>query len=415
VNVQLGDFINSIVNPTRAGKALKGGIAKDPFFVPQEAFFNNGKAKNNPLFPKVPFKLEGHPELSEDISGKERALFEEAGYRNLQVPYVSTADGKLKPSDIHDQYLEGVEGGKNGLLKEVRENYLRDQDDLPWKQDIANRSRPITVRTQTGNPNQTSHFNPAVPEVVLSPYTYEQTPAGKKYNGFPEDAPNLTASESVLHELSHASTFDYRASARDTHLKEARQLNQDSEKILSSSNPTPSSLSRPYMFASSEEYKGGTLNFLNRSRQLTGKKLTDPQEIHQLFDEIEKDPSILEKNYFLEEARIPRTYLMLKEVKPEAAEILRNAVARDCQYLAMGGDARSKTVASVASLPGPKEVSPDLVSHMAQFDNPFLDKKGGLAKIAGRLKEPVENWVEHLETLSSKQRKITAHVTPEFA
>ena len=154
------------------------------------------------------------------------------------------------------------------------------------------------------------------------------------------------------------------------------------------------------MFASSEEYKVGTLTFLNRSRQLTGKKLTDPQEIHQLFDEIEADPSILDKNYFPEEARIPRTYLLLKEVKPKAAELLRNAVARDCKYLAMGGDSRAKTVESVARSKGPSEIDPVLISAVSQFSNPSLVLTGGLSKISQRLGEPVENWVSHLRNLN---------------
>jgi len=116
--LNLVNWVESLVNggSSKAGVALKGGIAKDKSYEPKEPFFNNGKSKNLPIFPKVPFKLEPHPKLPQDTSDAVRQKLEEVGYQNMQVPYIDTPDGKLAPSQILDQYLGGVEGGKQALL-----------------------------------------------------------------------------------------------------------------------------------------------------------------------------------------------------------------------------------------------------------------------------------------------------------
>jgi len=407
----LGVSLGGIGSGKGAGKALRGGIAKDPNFVPDSPFFVNGRAKNRPIYPTVPFRMEPHPKIDPDSEYADR--FESLSVKNIEVPHLDTQNGKLKPSYVHDQYLRDVEGGAQNLVSQAQENYLRDAEDLPWKQDIAMRDKEFTFRTQTGNPNIGSHYNSKTQEAVFSPYQATLFANGRKYNGFPAGKESLSFYESVMHEISHAMTYDPSGSSDAYNFKEARRMERDFEGPNQGRDMDGQAMKRPYFYASSEEYKVGSLIFLNKSRQLTGKKLMNPQEIHQLFDEIEKDPSILDKNYTIEEARLPRTYLMLKEVHPEGAEILRNATARDSQYLALRGQERSATTRGVAQLSGPANVDPSLAGVMSVLEdsnnNSSLKDIGGsaVAKLRQRLSEPVESWLANLDFGSSNKSQST--------
>jgi hypothetical protein len=84
------------------------------------------------------------------------------------------------------------------------------------------------------------------------------------------------------------------------------------------------------------EYTVGATNGLNAFRQVTGRKLNTPQEIHQLFDEIEKRPNIL-NSIGGEHQAIFRSYLNLRENNPPVARQLREAMARDGQFLVQNG------------------------------------------------------------------------------
>lgn len=409
-------WLERIVNSKQEAKAIRGGIAKDPNYIPNAPLFVNGKAKNEPIFPHIPFKIQSHPGISPTSPKAER--FQNIDVKSLKMPKIDTRDGKLSPAKVLDQYLENVEGGKKALIKETNENYKRDSSDLPWKRDIEKRDTPISIETNTDDPDATSHFNPLKDKIVISPYSYKLTPAAQKYNGFPatpnSPTSNLSTGEVVLHEISHAATFDF---SNTNYVEEAKLMSKDIKELLKPNNPNnpdPKALKRPYMFSSSEEYKVGTLIFLNKSRQLTGSKLTNPQQIHQLFDEIEKDPSILDKNYTLEEARIPRTYLLLKETNPKAAEMLRNATARDCQYLAKNGQNRFETITKIANLKGPEQVSPELIEHMAQFANPHIGmSKAGLSKelkaTSKDLQNPTEDWVNKLVKFNKMDKTKNNH------
>lgn len=385
-------------NESGAGAALQGGVSRDPNFKPDRPFFDNGKPRFEGDFPSLPVRLEMHPAIDSNSPYAEK--FAKSNVDNLQIPRLNSRNGKVSPAYIHDQYLQNVEGGAQELVNETNSNYKRDFKDLPWRQDIYMRQREFPVTTITGNPSVSSSFNGKKREILVSPYNVELSAIGKKYNGFRDKTGFLTFSESVLHEISHAATYDYSGKSDDVVLKESKTLKKDAEQILSNKNSSLSSLQRPYQFASSEEYKVGALIFINKSRQLTGDKLTNPQKIHQLFDEIEKDPSILDKNYSSEEARLPRTYLLLKETNPKGAEILRNAVARDCQYLAKNGQERSNICKSVGELKGLKEVSQDVVTCMGSLNSSAIPSVGSLAKISQRLTQPVHNWVEHINSVA---------------
>jgi hypothetical protein len=369
-------WIESLGNPLRAGRALRGGISKDPNFVPQEPFFVNGRSKN-PFSPiRVPLRFERVPPSK---------------LPDRRVPYVDTPEGKLKPSQLLDQYLEGVKGGKEALLEEVEGNYKRDERKLPWGRDLEDRERALVVETLVGNPNETAYFDPSGDRKAMVSADVDLVSLskdGKAYFGM-GDRP-LTFSEAVLHELCHGATYDHSKGSVRREVRQRVMMGQEAGREVVEKG----ALERPYMFASSEEYKVGALTFLNRSRQLTGNRLTNPQEVHQLFDEIEKDPSILGKNYSAEEARLFRTYLLLKEVKPKAAELLRNAVARDGQYLAMEGKNRTREAAQVGIAAGPKEISPEVLASSAQLGNLDLKSVGGLAALEKQVLGKVGDWVK---------------------
>jgi hypothetical protein len=195
-------------------------------------------------------------------------------------------------------------------------------------------------------------------------------------NGYPKGGGDITFGEVLGHELSHASTVASRASV-------------DIDKFRGGVSPK-----RPYFYALSEEYKVGTLTFLNKSRQLTGKKLVNPQEIHQLFDEIEADPSILDKNYSIEEARLPRTYLHLKKTNPQGAELLRNATARDCQYLANIGKAISEQCAKVGNLEMHNKIEPSVIDAYVQLSHPNLQSFKAIASLNDLRQNPLSKWAE---------------------
>jgi hypothetical protein len=101
-----------------------------------------------------------------------------------------------------------------------------------------------------------------------------------------------------------------------------------------------------YITDRGKEYTQGVTAGLNAMRDITGEKLNDPQQVHQLFDEIIAKPSIL-NSITAEHARVFRTYLYLRKTNPELAEKLRNSMARDSQYLVkneLAGDPMVKTV-----------------------------------------------------------------------
>lgn len=88
-----------------------------------------------------------------------------------------------------------------------------------------------------------------------------------------------------------------------------------------------------YTTANNAEYTRSVVTGLNSMRDISGMKLNDPQSVHQLFDELEKNPKLMDK-VSPEGGRLFRSYFHLKENNPWAAEKLREAVARDSKYLA---------------------------------------------------------------------------------
>jgi hypothetical protein len=368
-----------MISKNAPATALNGGIPKDPGYKPQKPFFINGLAKNPPLTPILPPTRELEPERQTPLKALREALLNPSVKQRPVTGEIQTIDGKIAPEEMLDQYLENIEGGKTNLIEETQKNYQDKKDTLPWQINPENRARRIPVKVQK---NHTGSFSPKTGEVAIgeelakkgsATFFASTQPQNPKCptkndalsNGLPENGGTLTYEEVVGHELLHGATTS-----------STTRLDSLHEKLNSNVSPE-----RPYFYGSSEEYKVGTLTFLNKSRQLTGKKLVEPQEIHQLFDEIERDPSILNKNYSVEEARLPRTYLLLKKTNPQGAELLRNAAARDCQYLAQTNQKRAHDCLHVANLAAPEKIDPSLLQTYSQIANPSLQNIKGIAQL----------------------------------
>jgi hypothetical protein len=378
----------------KPAKAMDGGIPKDPSYKPKEVFFVDGIGKFTPKTPTTPNIRPVEDDGS--IKGFMESLKQWVDLHEMLYPTVGqidTKDGSLSPAEYFDQYLTEVEGGKDALLKEVQANFARNKDNLPWKMDPKNRDRRFPVderdgalgffdqfeeRVAVGKANADGHLgDPIINPELQTGAVSNFSKSVREFNGLPKEKGTITAKEVIGHELGHAYTFD-------------RDRIADFERL------PPLSEENPYFFGIGEEYKVGALTFLNKSRQLTGKKLTDPQEIHQLFDEIEKDPAILDKNYSVEEARLPRTYLLLKKTNPQGAEVLRNAAARDCQYLAKSTEEIAKQTTLVANTKGPKMVDKEIIACIGAIDQTQENLKD-LPNLLTKINSPIEKWATELD------------------
>jgi hypothetical protein len=382
-------------------KALNGGIPKDESYMPKEPFFVNGKSKFPPLSPQLPnIKNSNASKFDSLIDSLSSSLNPFSGGK--KTGEIDTEDKRVSPAEYFDQYLESLEGGKESLLEEVKKRYLEDESKLPWRMDpdyrdkrfeveerenasgyFNRRGEKVVVGTQTEeNLSKNPILNPKLSEGGLSGFKREV----REINGLDPENGSISTPEIIGHELAHGYTID-------------RSRMRSMETI------PPISPERPYFFGISEEYKVGALTFLNKSRQLTGKKLTDPQEIHQLFDEIERDPTILDKNYSPEEARLPRTYLLLKKTNPEGATLLRNATARDCQYLAHVTDDLKQASNLVANRVVMEKVDQDVIRCISQLDSPLALTNRKISKIATNLEQPVSLWLQNEKGLNKNKTK----------
>lgn len=387
-----------------AGKALEGGIPRNENYRPKEPFFIDGKAKNTPLTPIVPDKLIEKPTKSNSLI--ERAMDSLSIYNVLSgklVGRIDTPDGKISPAEFHDQYLENIEGGKNALLKETQTNYTRDKEKLPWEMNPKNRDKRFDVEIREDPLRTLGSYNPITKNIVVGEHEAILTTSKNNIttndrrasNGLSGTNGKISYGEVLGHEATHGAVIGSLTTI-------PRELG------------TTIDTKNPYFYALSEEYKVGAMTFLNKSRQLTGKKLTDPQEIHQLFDEIEKDPSILDKNYGNEESRLPRTYLLLKEKNPEGAELLRNATARDCQYLAQKGQEMSEICKVIGSSKGPEKFSPEIIGCGFQVHDYINEdnENNKISRLNKKLVAPIQEWTRSLN--KSKDPRIKPNEVEEL-
>jgi len=272
--------------------------------------------------------------------------------------------GVLKSrGDYMDAYLTNIEGGAEKFVAEQRANYERDDPDGLKKGgyalypkpkdpliDFDKRKKPILVSesddtaiapaayynsltdTVAGVSLAQAKFDNAIDDrmekdghgikasEVKNPYS-TRSPLDA-YNGTGVSIDDNDNRNTLLHELAHTYTSgaDGEGQGQVHDQKEAGGI-QDN--LLKRGT---------YNTSTGAEYAQSVVTGLNSMRSITGQKLNDPQSVHQLFDEIEKNPAIL-NNVSREGGRLFRSYFYLKKNNPWAAEKLREATARDSKYL----------------------------------------------------------------------------------
>jgi hypothetical protein len=276
-----------------------------------------------------------------------------------------------------DAYLQNIPGGAEKFVAEQRANYERDDPDnlkrspysLSYSHpdpliDFEKRKKPILISSNTDKAltDVEAYYSPATDSVAgvslknvyfdnLSDEAIDKTEYAKKvdttkkelsspldlsaYTGAGESIDSNQGRNTLFHELAHSYTS---AAERHPQIYELGKKGEIQGNLLKKQGT--------YNTSTNAEYAQSVVTGLNSMRSITGEKLNDPQSIHQLFDEIEKNPQIL--NEVSEEGgRLFRSYFHLKKNNPWAAEKLREATARDSKYLA-----KNDTSAFLKSLRG---------------------------------------------------------------
>jgi len=152
-----------------------------------------------------------------------------------------------------------------------------------------------------------------------------------EYHGLPDSA---TKKDMAM--LGHEGTHNYTGGQSLSHKfrqnKRDREIAELTKYEYLQDIPDTSHAGRSYITDIGPEYTQAVTAGLNAMRDITGEYLNTPQQVHQLFDEIIAKPSIL-NSIAPEHARVFRTYLTLRKTNQEAAEKLRESMARDSQYL----------------------------------------------------------------------------------
>jgi hypothetical protein len=277
----------------------------------------------------------------------------------LQMP-TTTLDARgresLTPASVGNQLLTRVPGGPDAFVAEQRLNYEKDrglkQGVRPSSDLISFDKRNQLVSLDTDNVQRPGHASTYPKErriVGADPELLRENPKdGFNWGWKPpfnrrEDAlkdrkkrgdyfgvkgfSNRVGVETLGHELNH--NYLGGRDPGDTGYGQPRSATMEPGKS--------------FITDRGSEYTGSATSGLNAMRDVTGEKLNDPQQVHQLFDEIIADPSIL-THIAPEHARVFRTYLTLRKTNPEAALELRESMARDSQYLVKNELAGDPTV-----------------------------------------------------------------------
>jgi hypothetical protein len=246
----------------------------------------------------------------------------------------------LTPASVNDQLLQNLPIPAAEFVAEQKRNFKRDR--LPWNKskvrpssdliDFDKRNQPVSLDTWPGWLGQGASTYPRTRRIEgLDPEMLRKHPEGKEwegqddsrqdrdYHGYPETPDGRSRGYpkdsmlSLMHELTHNYTGG-----------------REPGDYVRGDVTFPVGTS--YITNRGTEYTQGVTSGLNAMRDITGEKLNDPPQVHQLFDEIVADPSILD-SITSESARVFRTYLTLRETNPKLAEKLRESMARDSQYL----------------------------------------------------------------------------------
>jgi hypothetical protein len=280
----------------------------------------------------------------------------------------------LNRGDYFNEYLKNIPGGAKQFVEEQKANYQRDDPDGYFADqekkknsffgdttqspdrliDFDKREKPLMVYKDLGKDSRSdrAHYEPLgdsvkgvdVADISLKDRVDEQltkdgflkqkitsghlTGVGGRmdYNGRGPSSDENTEKGTLFHEMAHSFTSGAEV---NTQIDEVEPNGADMENLEKFGT---------YNTSTNAEYAESALTGLNSMRSITGHKLNDPQSVHQLFDEIEANPKILNK-VSGEGGRIFRSYFHLKQTNPWAAKKLREATARDSKYLAKNEEA----------------------------------------------------------------------------
>lgn len=242
---------------------------------------------------------------------------------------------EVKPSTLNNPMLRRVEGGADSLVAKLRSNYERDKGHLPYEISFEDRDKPVLVVVGKGL-NNVHHMEGQDSYVNVSSEKNSTTLSDDeaKYHGLhatkKDPDPVSPMIRTMTHEVNHA----WHAGSDD--LQKSRNAEQrllEQKEIGQYAGSFPPE--RSYVTDYSAEYLQAATAGFNILRDMTGRDLCSPKEMHKALDEIKAKPAILDKVPH-EPGRIFRTWLHLEGTNPEMGDKLRNAMARDCQYL---GDA----------------------------------------------------------------------------
>ena len=293
----------------------------------------------------------GIPQTAPDPGVKPLFPDGKAKFKATQVVMPKTtldAQGResLTPASVNDQLLRNVPGGAAAFVAKQRKKF---EEDSALNLKAGPRSDLISF-DKRNQPVSLDAYDPDVLQatdiderriVGVDPEKLRENPKDGYLQAEPlhktyhfmndtEDPDELAWREYVLKSLKK--TQDYSGLNRTLNRDGVETLGHELNHNYLGGDDDEGPLGPSYITDVGAEYTQGVTSGLNAMRDVTGEYLNDPQQVHQLFDEIIAKPSILD-SITPESARVFRTYLTLRKTNPELAEQLRESMARDSQYL----------------------------------------------------------------------------------
>ena len=253
---------------------------------------------------------------------------------------------ELSPAKINMPLLDGrlpVSG--EHFVEEVRSAYEENKESLPYRVDYDRREKNTQVGVLPGWGR--AFYRPGTDSISVFAGNEQISLASKSdYNGTSDTGKPGEFSDTLIHEGNHAwTTTNNPFSGKRGTRAPMEDLYGTMRIAVGNDEKRPAGAT--YSTATAAEYLTAAVTGFNTIRNVTGRKMNTPEEMHRALDEMEKDPKILDQ-FPSEGGRVFRDYLFIKHENPEAGDAFRNALARDCQYLAAApkiqGDAPDITI-----------------------------------------------------------------------
>lgn len=259
----------------------------------------------------------------------------------------------VRPSEMANQFLTRMPGGPQAFVQKQRQKFETDfPSTAPGDELINFKKREELVPVSSYSPSDAPGFMSGSADPKIVGINMKDVRAGRSGNPL-----ELAAGTQAYHGL--GAKGGIRPNAPQTLAHEAghsylnsQMFTDDITRMRSNvakvqANPAAPT-SSAYVMDSNPEYAQGATSGLNAMRDISGQELNTPQQVHQLFDEIETNPQLLDKIHS-ENARVFRSYLNLKQTNPAAAQRLRDSMARDSQYLVNNEQAATTKAATALS------------------------------------------------------------------